>query len=112
MNDRPKEYFDQILEQNFWFFLGWPPEDFIEFISKGMDVSDLDLSASNGCVVCAPNDILMIWTKTEHPAFVAHECLHAVNRSFSRIGYRPDVENDEMQARFLGKLLDFIYKEE
>lgn len=56
----------------------------------------------NGCKV-------YLWLGSGSHGNIAHECLHAVNIIHDHVGFRPDRENDEMDAYLLGYLVSGVY---
>lgn len=65
--------------------------------SKDVSGYTSDLTSGNVCIGIR---------KDSQDYDVAHECLHAANRIFNRIGHKIEVSNDEAQAYLLG----YIYK--
>jgi len=39
---------------------------------------------------------------------IAHECVHAKNMLFEKIGFRPDVDNDEAEAYLMEYLVNYV----
>ena len=66
-------------------------------IDTGADSLVIDHNNGTATVVIASNDM----------SIIAHECLHVKNAIWNRIGYSPQVLNDEVDAY----LLDYIMTE-
>lgn len=115
-NKKPISFYDETLSLNFWFFLGWSPQDFHKYCSGyfSYDPSEIELEKNGGyCIEFASkkgNHAIVIWTKEKpvKPYYIgtlAHECVHAVNIAFNCRGIKPDLENDEHQAYLVTALV-------
>lgn len=101
----PKFYYDEHYKQNFWFFLGWNPDDVEKFMwKKGWNFDSLNLVGGGKCVhfVKPAKEVIAVWIRYKFDyAVLAHECVHAVNMTFESRGIKPDLLNDEPQAYFV-----------
>lgn len=64
-------------------------------------------TASDSCVVDYNDGRVTIFVTGKDLSVVAHECLHVKNSIWYRIGYKPQADNDEVDAY----LLDYIFNE-
>ena len=69
-------------------------------ISTGADSLVIDHNNGTATIVIASNDMSVI----------AHECLHVKNAVWNRIGYSPNLVNDEVDAYLLGYIMEEVLK--
>lgn len=111
---KPKFYYDPCFRQNFYFFIGWPENEFHSYTKKHFDLS---FSANNqfaGKTAMIERDdkcIILVWTniKASTPkglGILAHECLHAIGMCFAKIDVKYAQDNDEPFAYLLARLVE------
>jgi hypothetical protein len=106
---KPAYYFNECWSQGYYFFIGWSKESFSAVLKKEFGI-ECELGA--GATLLIGGNTIIIWTQdlpkdaTSH-AVLAHECLHACNKTLYVRGYKLDLFNDEAQAY----LFDTIYRQ-
>ncbi len=109
---KPTHYWCDMWRVNYYYFIGWPAEEFSKYMKKAFDHDASDAHKSGGRAVLLDYEngdcIICIWVpgKDDFSA-LAHECLHATNFTMRRAGCLPDLDNDEPQAY----LLENIYQQ-
>ena len=68
--------------------------------------SHIDVEADS-CVIDYSNGKVLIVIASNDMSVIAHECLHVKNAVWNKIGYSPQILNDEVDAY----LLDYIMTE-
>ena len=121
----PGLFYDEIYKQNFYLFIGWSEKDYVNYCSKKLNVHIKVTGRGGQTMTFYLDDDTMIivvfvsesGAKKDIAGFlgnIAHECVHAVNYVFERIGHDQDVRNDEPQAYYVGtlveKCLNYYYK--
>lgn len=112
---KPGHFYDEILKTNFYLFIGWDDKKLIQYFERYFKYTP-DLSTVNGKAIilkCDESEIICTWvrktdkkrTMSHFLSDLAHECVHACNMSMGRVGYRVDLDNDEMQAYYVGLLM-------
>lgn len=103
----PGHFFCHTWCQNFYFYLGWPPEE----LKKRLKGYDGNFEVRAKTIVDSYGHI-HIWTKKKKCALddLAHECVHAANMTLGRAGVEPCFGNDESQAYLVGSIMRFACK--
>lgn len=111
---KPGWYYCSTWRNNFYYFLGWPWDDFVAYARKvyNYEITDniiptgkcLGLTDKSGCY-----DFL-IWTekKPKNPrtiSILAHECLHAANWCLDFRGVNATMQNHESVAYLMMALI-------
>lgn len=79
----------------------------VDDIKEALEIdSNIDTRADS-CVIDYNNGTATIIIASNDMSVIAHECLHVKNAVWNRIGYSPQVLNDEVDAY----LLDYIMTE-
>lgn len=87
---------------NYWFFDGWPAEEFEKWIRDRHD-KDFRVDAKKGglCLLieCDVGTRIAIWVRSQprvkQLATLVHECAHAAHCTLDMRGFNPDFSNDE-----------------
>lgn len=105
----PKFHYSKTWQMNYYFFIGWSWEDFGKYYRKTFGLELPQYSGQSGYTIMVENNKscrVLIWVKNPKSfSIIAHECLHAVNMTLHRAGYRVDLTNDEAQAYTLTELM-------
>lgn len=98
---KPKHWYCETWKMNFYFCIGWRPEEFQKYMKKSFDY-EFESRLKDGSTLLCNSDqgsIIIIWTrKRADHAVLTHESVHAANMTLSSRGWRPELENDEPQA--------------
>lgn len=96
---------------NYYFFLGWPWNEFRDYVFKNYNYTVSEYPKPAGKLVEWNSDdgakcTMMIWTEDakDYPS-LAHECLHAANWTLDRAGVKADFMNDEPQTYLMTNLI-------
>lgn len=100
-----KHYYCHTWRENFYFMLGYSPEQANQYILKNHN-HDIDFSKCDGkCVELVTDDgfsLQYIWirksNKNRMMAALAHECVHAAMHTLDRRGVNLPVDNHEPLA--------------
>ncbi len=96
---KPKHWHCDTWGENFWFFVGWPFEEFESYVEEHFNYLVRDGSIiRNGMYLrlrkgCA--SVGLIWTAKKHMPTLAHECVHAAGACLESKGVIADWKNDE-----------------
>ena len=108
---KPIFYYNDTWKMNYHFFIGWDRIKFKNYIIKHFD-KDFDVS-SGACGQMSKLwkngnlDGIIIWTKKKSDyGTLAHECLHATNRTLEYAGWYPELNNDEPQTYLMTILIN------
>ena len=71
--------------------------------------SHININADS-CVVDYNNGKVMVVIASRDMSVIAHECLHVKNAIWNRIGYSPQVLNDEVDAYLLDYIMTQVLK--
>jgi len=102
MSKKPKHFYSDIYQENFYFIPGWTADQIKKYF--GFDVND---KAYGTCWLT--NNGIVIWVKhfdIKHLDCLTHETIHAANFIFQCKGIQSDNENDEA----LAYLVQWIFK--
>lgn len=110
---RPGHYFCEVHRMNYYFFLGWGWKSFCSHMNKNYDYAPQGHPRLLGQTIdleYGPKGNrragMFIYLKHKKDyATLAHECLHATNRTLETNGWHPDLLNDEPQAYLLTNLV-------
>lgn len=111
---RPIHYYDQLLGENFLFFLGTDPDETEKFLAKTWKFTGPLFNDRAGVALefrAPPNrNAIVVWTRVmpksaKDLGTLAHECVHAAHMALSFHGVRPDFENDEVLCHLVGCLV-------
>ena len=107
---KPGFYFCDLWRMNYYFFVGWTFEDFCAYVDQNysykVDPKPEPVGKMLMLELPTGKTIVCIWTekKSDYPS-LAHECLHAANRTLVRAGVYADFYNDEAQAYLMTNLI-------
>ncbi len=110
---KPNYHFDETFTENFWFFIGWKPED-VEWYMKRHYVFETMSLNGDGKTVEFQKDTgertIAIWTRSKYEdhklySVLAHECVHATHFCLRHRGVIADFNNDELTAYMVGALV-------
>lgn len=109
----PAFWFCEVYRVNYWFFIGWPVEDFKAFMKKRFNYQPKEDSTTcdGKTFVCTHNDstIICIWTQQnagkKFMGTLAHECVHAAINTLHPRGINTCDQNDEPLAYLVGALI-------
>lgn len=79
----------------------------VDDIKEALEVNPNIDTEADSCVIDNNNGTATIIIASNDMSVIAHECLHVKNAVWNRIGYSPQVLNDEVDAY----LLDYIMAE-
>ena len=79
----------------------------VDEIKEALGIEPNIDTEADSCVIDHNNGIATIIIASNDMSTIAHECLHVKNAIWNRIGYSPQVLNDEVDAY----LLDYIMAE-
>lgn len=102
----PRHYYNDFFQVNYYFYIGWKPEDFIGHIKKQFDYqTEIAPSTLGKCLDYSDSStsVVSIWirNRTDY-ASLAHECVHAANATLDYMKYKYNIENDEINATLTG----------
>jgi hypothetical protein len=105
-------FFCDVFLINFYICADFTPEETDREIKRQYDV-DVELSKTAGAStidVVNEKGVYGIFLRIERgrTTELVHECVHMANKVFNRIGYYPALENDEVQAYYVGYLFEKI----
>lgn len=108
---KAKFYFCDVWRMNYWFYIGWNWDAFVKRVKKDFDYTvDRDVVPDGISILATDKEgvtRVFVWTKKKDaPAILAHECLHAANRTLGRAGVHADFYNDEAQAYLMLTLIE------
>lgn len=111
----PKIYYDELLQENFLFFIGWPISKTVAYLKRHWQFDETNLFGTDHAGKTfefrdGGRRAIVIWTRlstTNNNCFptLAHECVHAANFALLRIGAHASFDNDETQAHLVGLLM-------
>ena len=79
----------------------------VDDIKEALGIEPNIDTEADSCVIDYNNGTVTIIIASNNMSVIAHECLHVKNAVWARIGYSPQVLNDEVDAY----LLDYIITE-
>ena len=79
----------------------------VDNIKEALEIEPNIPPEADSCVIDHNNGTATIIIASNDMSIIAHECLHVKNAIWNRIGYSPQVLNDEVDAY----LLDYIMTE-
>ena len=79
----------------------------VDDIKEALEIDPNIDTEADSCVIDYNNGTATIIIASNDMSVIAHECLHVKNAVWNRIGYSPQVINDEVDAY----LLDYIMAE-
>lgn len=79
----------------------------VDDIEEALKINPNINTEADSCVIDHNNGTATIIIASNDMSVIAHECLHVKNAVWNRIGYSPQVLNDEVDAY----LLDYIMAE-
>ena len=79
----------------------------VDDIKEALKINPNINTEADSCVIDYNNGKATITIASNDMSIIAHECLHVKNAIWNRIGYSPQVLNDEVDAY----LLDYIMTE-
>lgn len=79
----------------------------VDDIKEALEINPNINTSADSCVIDYNNGTAAIVIASNDMSVIAHECLHVKNAVWNRIGYSPQVLNDEVDAY----LLDYIMAE-
>lgn len=79
----------------------------VDDIEEALKINPNINTEADSCVIDYNNGTATIIIASNDMSVIAHECLHVKNAVWNRIGYSPQVLNDEVDAY----LLDYIMTE-
>lgn len=106
---KPRFYFCELWRMNYYFYYGWKAKDFTNYLLKNYQ-HELDMPATavghSSMLSKDEKCRIHIWVKkkSDYPT-LAHECLHAANRTLGRAGWESDLWNDEPQTYLMTNLI-------
>lgn len=108
---KPIDYYNDTWKMNYHFFIGWKQIDFKKYIIKHFDknfeMEDGVCGMMRRLYTNRYFDGCLIWTKRKKDyGTLAHECLHATNRTLERAGWCPELDNDEPQTYLMTILIN------
>lgn len=108
---KPIYYYNDTWKMDYYFFIGWKQSDFKNYIIKHYDKNFTMEDDVIGMMSRKwKNDNLtglIIWIKKKNDyGTLAHECLHATNRTLARAGWEPQLYNDEPQTYLMTILIN------
>ncbi len=106
---KPKFYYDEWSQNNFWLFIGWSAKNVKKYL-KSDYANEVICEEKQGCTMFTEDSICMIWInrKTKDSLFysiLAHECFHAANFVTEKMGIKNSSSNDEPLAYLLSTLI-------
>lgn len=110
---KPIFYYNETWKLNYQFYIGWTAKDFESYIIKHYDKDYYIPSSACGTMIKLMKkdnitlQCFIIWSelKTDYGT-IAHECLHATNRTLHRAGWSPELDNDEPQTYLMTILIN------
>jgi hypothetical protein len=103
----PKHFFLELYNINFYFFVGWQPRAFLEYIDLNFNVED-DLSDwdRGATLFSEEHRAVFLWVRAEHDmaATLVHESVHAACFALDWAGVYVDLKEDEALA-YLAELV-------
>lgn len=98
---KPNHYWCELWRENYYFFLGWPPKEFEDYIYKNLGHT-IECGRSNGkCMelIGAETTGQYIWVRPKsginlHTTLI-HECIHAAMNTLYRRGIYFTLDNQE-----------------
>lgn len=104
---KPAFYYCDLVKMNFYFCIGWKPNDFAKYARQKFN-HDPQMNLAAGKTLLwesGTTRIVTIWVdKKSNIESLVHECVHAANMALDVIGHKADFENDEIQAYLVGLL--------
>lgn len=104
---KPKFYFDEMLKQNYWFFIDWKESDVLRYLEGYFSLTGVCLKNKAGMALDFVTTKVIYIEKSQKGvslyALLAHECIHAANMTFASRGIVPS--NDELLAYYVELLI-------
>lgn len=102
-------YFNECWSQGYYFFIGWDKAMFSHTLKTEFGI---ETTLHSGATLLIGGATILVWTETlpkdpQSYSVLAHECLHAANKTLYTRGYTVDLLNDEAQAY----LFDAIFRQ-
>lgn len=105
------KYYNDTWKMEYYFFIGWKQLEFQNYIIKHFDK---DFTMDNGAIGMMRKlykngnfNGCLIWVKKKSDyGTIAHECLHATNKTLARAGWSPELYNDEPQTYLMTILIN------
>lgn len=98
----PGYYFCHTWRINFWYFIGWPVEQFQDYCKKEFDmIQEIDdlVSARTIEFFHTKSVCYLIWVRDKNDlGSLCHEAVHAAMFGLHAKGWKPDPDNDEPLA--------------
>lgn len=110
MKKKPTRYVCPIYKIAYEFFIGWTWVEYIaymdKYFKKHQEAHDSGGNFAGHCSFYEEMGLCLIFVRQKNNyATIAHECLHAANRTLHSRGWGPELLNDEPQALLMGSLM-------
>lgn len=105
---KPKHWYDKTYKINFYIYYGWKEEFYRRHLLETFNVDKRNFGDGH-TMINPEQSIITVWIRhKKNHAVVAHECLHAVNFVFNKVGVKASFQNDEAQAYYLERLFNEV----
>jgi len=99
----PVHYYSELYDFDYYFFLGWEQQAFIDYVKKHFDHEseyDEDAKGSTEFNKDAKPKAIYVWIKPGQciPAVLVHEVKHVVSETHKWVGIKACHKNDEAEA--------------
>lgn len=104
---KPKHFFLELYNVNFYFFIGCEPRAFTEYLDLNFDIeTDIDDWDNGATLFDDEHRAVFLWVRqsSNMPATLCHECVHAACFALDWAGVYVDLKEDEALA-YLAELI-------